>query len=397
LLKVLNSFALTQLKLKSNKRGSEMQIPGFTSIEEVESHFNVKINEEEKEKLQEVLEKHPMFIPDYYAKLINWSDPADPIRHLIFPSIDELDLAGSYDTSGEKENTVLTGLQHKYRETALLLATNRCAGYCRYCFRKRMVGIPTDETLRLFDQAVEYIKEHPEITNVLISGGDPLTLPTGVIEYFLSELSEIEHLKFIRLGSRVPVFYPMRIYEDGKLLSVLSKYSSPERRIYMVTHFNHPRELTEQARKAIDCLLRSGVPVSNQTVLLRHVNDDSGVLAELMKELTSTGVMPYYVFQCRPVKRVKTHFQVPFAEGYQTVERAKQRLDGHAKRFKYVMSHRTGKIEIVGVVGEEIYLKYHQAKEPERIGRLFKMRLTPQAGWLDDLEPIEDEVFVAGK
>ena len=197
-----------------------MQIPGFKSLEEVEKAFKVEIPKDEKKKLQKVVEKHPMFIPDYYASLINWEDPNDPIKRIIFPSIGELDVSGSYDTSGEKENTVLTGLQHKYKETALLLVTNRCAGYCRHCFRKRLVGIPTNETLRLFDRAVEYIKEHPEITNVLISGGDPLVLPSDVIEYFLSELSKIPHLKFIRFGSRVPVFYPMRIYEDSRLLEL---------------------------------------------------------------------------------------------------------------------------------------------------------------------------------
>jgi lysine 2,3-aminomutase len=372
-----------------------MKIPGFSRIEEIESKFNISIPKDEKKKLKRVVEKHPMFIPDYYANLINWEDPKDPIKNIIFPSLDELNVSGSYDTSGEKENTVLTGLQHKYRETALLLVTNRCAGYCRHCFRKRLVGIPTDETLKLFDAALEYIKDHPEITNVLISGGDPLVLPTDVIEYFLEELSKVPHLKFIRFGSRVPVFYPMRIYEDKKLLDVFSKYSKPERRIYLVTHFNHPREVTKEARKAVDSLIRSGVPVSNQTVLLKNVNDSPETLAGLMKELTSAGVIPYYVFQCRPVKRVKSHFQVPLKKGYEIVERAKQMLDGHAKRFKYIMSHKTGKIEIVGIIGNEIYLKYHQCKNPKKVGKLFKRILTPNAGWLDDLKPVSrEEVFV---
>lgn len=367
-----------------------MQIPGFSTLEEVEKAFNVSIPKEEKEKLKKVIKRHPMFIPEYYAQLINWEDPNDPIKKIIFPSVAELDVSGSYDTSGEKENTVLTGLQHKYRETALLLVTNRCAGYCRYCFRKRLVGIPTNETLKLFDQAVEYIKEHPEITNVLISGGDPLVLPTDVIEYFLSELSKIPHLKFIRFGSRVPVFYPMRIYEDKKLLAVFSKYSTPERRIYLVTHFNHPKEVTEEARKAVDSLIRSGVPVSNQAVLLRGINDAPETLATLMKEITSAGVIPYYVFQCRPVKRVKSHFQVPLKEAYWIVERAKQKLDGHAKRFRFIMSHKTGKIEIVGIIENEIYLKYHQCKDPKKVGKLFKRLLTPKAGWLDDLKPVKE-------
>ncbi len=368
-----------------------MHIPGYKTLEEIEKEFNIKFDEEEKRKLNEILKIHPMFIPTYYAKLINWGDENDPIKRIIFPSIYELSEEGEYDTSGEKENTVLTGLQHKYKETVLILATNRCAGYCRHCFRKRLVGIPTEETIKIFDEAVKYVKEHKEVTNVLISGGDPLVLPSEVLENFIAKLSEIPHLRFIRIGSRVPVFYPMRIYEDKKLLEMLKKYSTPNRRIYLVTHFNHPKEITEESKKAIDALLDSKVITSNQTVLLKGVNDDPKVLAELMKSLVQIGVVPYYVFQCRPVKRVKSHFQVPLKEGYKIVEGAKRNLDGHAKRFKYIMSHKTGKIEIVGLDEENdiIYLKYHQAKDDKNVGKFFAKKLTPNAGWLDDLKDLE--------
>ncbi len=363
-----------------------MRIPGYATIDAIENEFEIQFPE--KESLKEVLKVHPMYIPTYYAGLIDWTDPEDPLKKIVFPSVEELDASGSYDTSGEMENTVLTGLQHKYRETVLLLATNRCAGYCRHCFRKRMVGISTKETLQIFDEAVKYIKEHPEVTNVLISGGDPLVLKTEVIEHFLKELSRIPHLRFIRFGSRVPVFYPMRIYEDPKLLELFATYSTPERRVYLVTHFNHPKELTPEAKKAIDALLSHKVIVSNQTVLLKGVNDNPETLAELMKSLVSTGVVPYYVFQCRPVKRVKAHFQVPLVEGYSIVEAAKQKLDGHAKRFKYAMSHRTGKIEIVGVLDGYIYFRYHQCKDPEKVGVLFKRPVVENGGWLDDFPPL---------
>jgi KamA family protein len=366
-----------------------MRIPGYATLEAIENEFQVQFVE--KSNLKEVLQAHPMFIPAYYAELIDWQDPEDPLKKIVFPSVEELDLSGSYDTSGEMENTVLTGLQHKYRETVLLLVTNRCAGYCRHCFRKRMVGISTQETLQIFDQAVDYIKNHPEVTNVLISGGDPLVLKTEVIEHFLKELSQIPHLRFIRFGSRVPVYYPMRIYEDQKLLEVFATYSTPERRIYLVTHFNHPRELTEEAKRAVDALLRHRVIVGNQTVLLKGVNDDPETLAELMKSLVSTGVVPYYVFQCRPVKRVKSKFQVPIVKGYSIVEKAKQQLDGHAKRFKYVMSHRTGKVEILGILDGYVYFKYHQCKDPEKVGVLFRRPLVEEGGWLDDFPPLPDD------
>ncbi|WP_457568174.1 KamA family radical SAM protein [Desulfurobacterium sp.] len=365
-----------------------MKIPGFSSLEEIESHFGVAFKN--KNRLNRVIKKHPMFISSYYADLIDWNDPNDPLKKMIFPSVEELNVSGSYDTSGEKENTVITGLQHKYRETALLLVTNRCAGYCRYCFRKRMVGIPTEETVKIFDLALEYIKEHKEITNVLISGGDPLTLPTEVVAYFLEELKKVSHLKFVRIGTRVPVFYPARIYEDSGLLSVFENFSK-DKALYVVTHFNHEREVTAEAARSVRALMRSGVSVSNQTVLLKGVNDSPGRLASLMKSLISVGVLPYYVFQCRPVKRVKSHFQVPLKSGWEIVEKAKQELDGFGKRFRYVMSHKTGKIEIVGVIGREIYLKYHQAKDYRKVGRLFKRILTPNAGWFDDLKKPERE------
>ncbi len=365
-----------------------MKIPGFSSLEEIESRFGVAF--ENRDKLKKVIKKHPMFISSYYANLIDWDNPEDPLKKIVFPSVDELNVSGSYDTSGEKENTVLTGLQHKYRETALLLVTNRCAGYCRHCFRKRMVGIPTEETVKIFDMALDYIKAHREITNVLISGGDPLTLPTQVLDYFLKELKKVPHLKFVRIGSRVPVFYPARIYEDGRLLSIFEKFSR-KKALYVVTHFNHEREVTEEASEAVKALTRSGVVVSNQTVLLKGVNDSPEALSSLMKSLVSISVLPYYVFQCRPVKRVKSHFQVPLKTGYEIVEKAKQKLDGFGKRFKYVMSHKTGKIEIVGIIGKEIYLKYHQAKDYRKVGKLFKRILTPNAGWLDDLKRPEKE------
>jgi KamA family protein len=341
----------------------------------------------EKKKLQNVIGRHPMRVTRYYAFLINWNDPNDPIRKLTIPSVDELNLSGSYDTSGERENTRMPGLQHKYPQTALILATNRCAAYCRHCFRKRMVGLPTGEILRRFNESVKYVKKHKEINNVLVSGGDPFVLPTKVIDKFLEKLSTISHLDFIRFGTKVPVTLPNRILKDKELLSSL-KSSSLKKRIYVVTHFNHPNEITKKSTAATDSLIRSGIIINNQTVLLKGVNDNPEILAELQNKLVSIGVNPYYVFQCRPVKRVKHNFQVPLYRGYEIVENAKKMLNGHSKRFRYIMTHRTGKIEIVGIMGDDIYLKYHQAKSPKNFGKLFKRRINKTAGWLDDLERV---------
>ena len=346
----------------------------------------IDLSPDEEQQLQEIMGIHPMSITRYYMSLIDKNDPNDPIRKMAVPSVEELNLLGIYDTSGEQENTKMPGLQHKYQQTALILATNRCAMYCRHCFRKRLVGLPTEEILRRFNDAVKYIEKHEEINNVLITGGDPFVLGTDVIAEFLDKLSTISHLDFIRFGSRVPVTFPERILEDEELLDLLKTNTEQSKRVYVVTQFNNPREITEKAADAVDALMRSDVIVNNQTVLLHGVNDNPEILAELQNKLVGIGVNPYYVFQCRPVKRVKSHFQVPLYKGYEIVEEAKKKLNGHSKRFKYIMSHQTGKIEIVGVMDEYIYFKYHQAKDYDNIGKFFKRKLNKTAGWLDELD-----------
>jgi KamA family protein len=321
--------------------------------------------------------------------LIDWSDPYDPIRKMAVPSPDELNLEGCYDTSGEYENTKMPGIQHKYSETALILATNQCAMYCRHCFRKRLVGLPTKEILKRFEDAAEYVRLHPEINNVLVSGGDPLTLPNRIIERILRALTSIRHLDFIRIGSRIPVTLPNRL-NDQELLNIFKKYSEPNKRIYVMTQFNHPREINPQSINAVNNLIETGVSVNNQTVLLKQVNDDPDTLVTLMNKLTAIGVTPYYVFQCRPLERVKHHFQVPICEGVRIVEEAKAKCSGLGKRFKYIMSHKTGKIEILGIMDDEIYFKYHEAKDKKNLGVMFKRPVDEKAGWLDDFDKYRD-------
>jgi lysine 2,3-aminomutase len=354
------------------------------SIEQLSKY--VDISRREIKKLKHVTSTHPIKVTSYYMSLIDWINPADPIRKMAIPSLDELSLQGSYDTSGEGENTKMRGLQHKYSETALILATNRCAMYCRHCFRKRLVGRrETREIIEDFKAPVDYIRRHTEINNVLISGGDPLVLPNDVIERFLSMLSNISHLDFIRFGSRAPVTFPSR-FRDSELLELMAGYSTPERRLLVVTQFNHPKEITKQSIEAVDNLIKSGVVVNNQTILLKGVNDTPETLAELMNRLVGIGVNPYYVFQCRPVKRVKKQFQVPLYKGVNIVEKAKARCNGPSKRFRYIMSHKTGKIQIMGIVDDEIYFKYHQAKNRKNLGKIFKRKINAKASWLDDFK-----------
>jgi lysine 2,3-aminomutase len=338
--------------------------------------------------LRRVTERHPMRITPYYASLVDWEDPSDPIMRMAVPNVAEMDLSGSYDTGGEAQSTKMPGLQHKYSETALILATSRCSMYCRHCFRKRLVGLPTEEVLRRFEDAARYIEQHEEISNVLITGGDPLILATSVVERFLSRLAGIGHLEFVRIGSRTPVTFPQRILDDETLQRVLARYTRPDRRLYIVTQYNHPAEITETSLRAVARLMAVGLCFLNQTVLLRGVNDDPQVLADLQAKLAARGISPYYVFQCRPVKRVKRFFQLPLDESYRIVEAAKAVLPGPCKRFRFVMSHRTGKVEVLAIIGDDIYFRYHQARDRRNLGVSFRCKLTAGAGWLDDLERI---------
>ncbi len=353
-----------------------------TTIEELQNYLD--LNSKEKKLLKKVVKRHPMSISKHYLSLIDFEDPKDPIRKMIVPSVNELDLTGSYDTSDEKGNTKFIGLQHKYSQTALILSTHRCASYCRFCFRKRMVGVSSKEIFHNLEKAKKYINDHKEINNVLVTGGDPLMLSTKVIENFLNGFTKIEHLDFIRFGTKVPVFLPQRILEDSELLSVLKKYSK-RKQIYFVLQIDHPKEMTKELQAAVKKLLLSGIILNNQTVLMKDINDKPDVLAELQNKLVKIGVNPYYVFQCRPVKRVKQYFQIPLYKGYQIVEKAKAMMNGHSKRFRYVISHKTGKIEILGIINNEIYFKYHQAKDARNEGRIFKRNLNKTAGWLDEL------------
>ena len=373
-LQIASQIQSRRMKQAQNSICTIEQLKQFTNLSSVEE-----------KKLKKLVEKHPMRVTPYYMSLIDWNDEKDPIKKMAIPSIKELNLEGSYDTSGEVENTKMSGLQHKYSQTALILATNKCAMYCRHCFRKRLVGLQTKEIIDRFEDAANYIKQNKQINNVLVTGGDPLVLKNEIIEKLLSILSGLPQINFIRFGSRAPVTYPSR-FEDKKLLKILTKYCHSNRRIYVVTQFNHPREITKQSIKAVDNLMKSGVIVNNQTVLLKGVNDNPETLAKLLNELVRIGVVPYYLFQCRPVKRVKNNFQVPLAKAIEIVEETKKHCNGLSKRFRFIISHRAGKIEILGIFDNKVYFKYHQAKNKNNIGKIFTKQINENTFWLEDLQ-----------
>ncbi len=357
----------------------------ITDLEGLPLTYQTQMTAVERHILEQKIAKYPMSITRYYASLIDENDPDDPIRAQCIPSGEPMDLTGLEDTSGETDNTVITGLQHKYGPTALILSTSACAMYCRHCFRKRMVGATQKEIARQFDQIFGYIKEHTEISNVLISGGDAFLNSTSLIEKYLEALCGIPHLDAIRFGTRTPVVFPQRVTGDERLLAVLKKYNQ-KKQLVIVMQFNHPRELTEEATEAIHALRAPGAVMTNQTVLLKGVNVNPDALVALLKGLTRAGVSPYYVFQCRPVVAVKSQFQVPLLQGIHIIEQAKAQLNGLGKCFRYAMSHPTGKIEILGLLPSgEMVFKYAQAKSPEDHGRVFTLRLNGDDCWLEDI------------
>lgn len=353
----------------------------ITTIEELNN--KLKLSPQLQKSLEDITTRFPMSVTPYYLSLIDWSDENDPIRRMCIPSLDELDMTGRFDTSGEMMNTKTEGLQHKYSSTALILSTNVCAMYCRHCFRKRAVGISTAEILKNFEYAADYVKNHTEISNVLISGGDSFLMDNKIIERYLNVYSDIEHLDFIRFGTRTPVTFPERITNDEELLDILETYNS-KKQLYIITHFNHPNEITSQSADAVQKLIKRGLIVRNQTVLLRGVNDDGEVLGRLLKQLTAIGAVPYYIFQCRPVSGAGAHFQVPLIDGYRIVEQAKTLQNGIGKSLRYIMSHETGKLEIIGLAeSNAMIFKYHQAKEQKDRGRIFQKMLSPTQAWLN--------------
>ncbi len=353
-----------------------------------------QLSEQKQAELKKVTDKFAFRSNDYYLSLIDWDDPDDPIRTIIIPHTRELDEWGRLDPSDEKAYTIMPGLEHKYNSTALLLVSNVCDGICRYCFRKRVFMEPQSEYLRDLPAAIQYINQHREITNVLLTGGDPLVLTTSKLENIIRHLRGIDHVRIIRIGTKTPVFNPYRIVDDTALLEMIEKYSTEQKKIYIMTHFVHPRELTDLAVKAVEMLQKAGAMIANQTPLIRGLNDNPEVLAELLAKLSFTGIVPYYIFQCRPALGNKA-YTVPIEQGYEITEQAKARVSGLAKRARFVMSHSTGKIEIVGKTEELVYFRYHRAAKDEDSGRFLAFKSNPNAYWLDDYDEVTQDCPVS--
>lgn len=314
-------------------------------IKTFEKLLGISFEPSEKAKLEKTLEKFPLSITPYYLSLIDSDDfRNDPIYLQAFPSPEELIVSEEEleDPLSEDTDSPVEGITHRYPDRVLFHISNVCSMYCRHCTRKRKVGdidcIPgKDKVLK----GIEYIKDTPQIRDVLLSGGDPLMLSDDYLDWILSEIRSIPHVEVIRVGSRMPVVLPYRITEE--LVEVLKKHHP----VWLNTHFNHPREITASSRQALQKLADAGIPLGNQTVLLAGVNDCQRIIKKLVHKLVQNRVRPYYLYQC-DLSEGLSHFRTPIGKGIEIMEN----LIGHTSGFAvptYVIDapHGGGKIPVM--------------------------------------------------
>jgi len=284
------------------------------------------LTDDEHEHLARTLGKFKMAITPYYAALMSKEDENCPVRMLAVPALKELHIDSSdlSDPLHEDVDSPVPGLTHRYPDRALLLVTNECSMYCRHCTRRRIVGETDDDMeTRNLEKAFEYIRNNPEIRDIIISGGDPLILSDNRIDYILGELRKIDHVEIIRIGSRMPVVLPQRITDN--LCEIIKKHHP----VYVNTHFNHPKEITAEAQVACEKLANSGVQMGNQAVLLKGINDCSNTMKSLMHNLLKIRVKPYYIYQCDLSEGI-SHFRTTISKGIEIIENLRGHTSGLA-------------------------------------------------------------------
>ncbi|XMB68049.1 lysine 2,3-aminomutase [Mycoplasmatota bacterium zrk1] len=293
------------------------------SIEKIEKY--IKLEKSEKESIEKVLDRFRMSITPYYFALMDPNNPKCPIRMQAVPSAYETHI-GKHDLTDplhEDGDSPVPGLTHRYPDRVLLLITDMCSMYCRHCTRRRLAG-QTDASYAIdkVKMAIDYIKKNTQIRDVLLSGGDALLVSDERLDYILSELRNIEHVEIIRIGSRVPVVMPQRITPE--LVNIMKKYQP----IWFNTHFNHSKEFTLESKRAIDLLADAGIPLGNQSVLLRGINDCVNIMKKLVHDLVALRIRPYYIYQCDLSEGIE-HFRTPITKGIEIIEA----LRGHTSGF----------------------------------------------------------------
>ncbi len=285
----------------------------------------ITLTPEEEQGIEKCLATFRMAVTPYYLSLIDLNDPHDPIRKQAIPSVDELYFAPeeSADSLHEDTDSPVKGLTHRYPDRVLFLITDRCASYCRHCTRRRLVG-QTDNAMpkEQIDACIDYIRQHPEVRDVLLSGGDVFMQSDELLEYIISSLRAIDHVEIIRLGTRIPVVMPQRITQN--LCDMLKKYHP----IWVNVHFNHPNEITPESAAACARLADAGIPLGNQSVLLAGVNDCVHVMRKLVNDLVKIRVRPYYIYIC-DLSLGLSHFRTPVSKGIEIIEGLRGHTSGY--------------------------------------------------------------------
>lgn len=318
-----------------------------------------------------------MRIPPYYAELIDWGEVGCPIRKIAVPNQLEnreykcrCESINPNDSLGEHEVSPLPNLLHRYKNRVVLLTTSECFMYCRFCTRKRFTSV-TDRTYDN-DEVFEYIKRNPSINDVLISGGDPFTLQDCEIEKIIKSIKAINHVNVVRIGTRAPVVMPMRITDE--LVEMLSKYKP----LFVNTHFNHPKEITDSASKACAKLIDAGIPVANQSVLLKGVNDNRETMQELCLKLHTNRIKPYYLYQC-DIGVGTEHFRTDLQKGINIINSLRKNITGMAiPTFVLDLPNNGGKLAVSldNIVSEKKGLLSIKDYED-------RIHLYPQPEWKD--------------
>lgn len=303
----------------------------------------INLTPEEEEGVRISTQTIPLNITPYYASLMDPDDPSDPVRMQSVPLSSEM-VRTKYDMEDplhEDTDSPVPGLTHRYPDRVLFLVTNQCSMYCRYCTRRRFSGqIGMGVPKKQLDACIDYIRSRPEVRDVLLSGGDGLLINDRVLEYIISSLRDIPHVEIIRIGTRAPVVFPQRITEN--LCNILKKYHP----VWLNTHFNHPKEITPEAKLACEMLANAGVPLGNQAVILAGINDCANTMKKLVQDLVKIRVRPYYIYQCDLSEGIG-HFRAPVSKGIEIIEHLRGHTSGYAvPTFVVDAPHGGGKIPV---------------------------------------------------
>jgi lysine 2,3-aminomutase len=295
----------------------------FTTAEAISRVMT--LTDDEVSTINRLKNRLPLRITPYYLSLIYDSEPGTPLRRTMIPTGSELLITDEEqsDPLDEMGSSPVPGIIHRYPDRALFTVTQFCSSYCRYCTRSHSVGKLGHLTKTELDRAFRYLEEHKEIRDVIISGGDPLTMNDSRLEYLLSNLRSIKHIEILRIGTKVPVVLPQRITPG--LVSMLRRYNP----LFMSLHFTHPDELTPETRKACEMLADAGIPLGSQTVLLKGINDDPAVMKSLMQKLLTVRVRPYYIYQCDLIPG-SSHFRTTVEKGIDIIENMRGHTSGYA-------------------------------------------------------------------